>query len=661
MAGQVSIIFFNLNAKTLNVVYLPLFLKPKAPQHCQLFRHTCFYPIAYSNISCILKKLLLPFLLPAFISLPAISQNTALDSLPYYAALKPDTPSINHIVRISFNNRHIDFDRCIVYSDTALLLSKKIGFAKGQARSLSNLGSLWTLKANYPKALDYYFKSLEIWEKVPDDRGVMMTKLNIGEVYGYLKDTTNNYRFLKEAEAIALEKNYKDGLSIILNNFTTYYCAVNKFSEALQSQTQAAKLFQELGNHFDYATALNNTGSIYFFMGKSDSALVYYIKAKDMSRQLDHKKMLAMSMMNEAEMYLNKKEFAKAEPLYHEAIDISLKHGLKDMLQYGYQMLGSLYEQSGKKDEAIGLLKKYDQVKDSIYNENSSKQIAELQTKYETVRKEQQIQSQQFDITRKNYWLMGTGSLLILGGLLGISWNRRFKLKKEKQLTEEVMRQQDLATKAVLEAEENERKRIAGELHDGVGQMMSAARMNLSAFEHDLQLTDDKSKERFERIISLVDDSCKEVRIVSHNMMPNALLKNGLANAVRDFVDKIDNRVIKVDLYSEGLNERIDSNTEAVLYRVIQECVNNVIKHSGANHLDISLIKEESAISVTIEDNGNGFDATQKENFEGIGLKNILTRIHYLKGEVEFDSRPGSGTLVAIHVPIAPTPEPAKN
>ena len=140
------------------------------------------------------------------------------------------------------------------------------------------------------------------------------------------------------------------------------------------------------------------------------------------------------------------------------------------------------------------------------------------------------------------------------------------------------MKQQELATKAVLEAEENERQRIAKDLHDGVGQMMSAAKMNLSAFESEIKFADTEQQLSFEKIIQLVDESCAEVRSVSHNMMPNALLKNSLASAVREFINKLDQKTLKVHLYTEGLDERLDSNIETVLYRVIQECVNNVDK-----------------------------------------------------------------------------------
>jgi signal transduction histidine kinase len=135
-------------------------------------------------------------------------------------------------------------------------------------------------------------------------------------------------------------------------------------------------------------------------------------------------------------------------------------------------------------------------------------------------------------------------------------------------------------------------------------------------------------------------------------MMPNALLKHNLASATREFIDKLDHKKLQVHLYTEGLEERLDSNVETVLYRVIQECVNNVIKHADANVLDISIIRENGEITATIEDNGKGFDTSDKEKFDGIGLKNIRTRVEYLKGTVDFESSPGRGTLVALHVPL---------
>jgi signal transduction histidine kinase len=182
--------------------------------------------------------------------------------------------------------------------------------------------------------------------------------------------------------------------------------------------------------------------------------------------------------------------------------------------------------------------------------------------------------------------------------------------------------------------------------------MMSAAKMNLSAFESEMELPTGEQKQTLEKIIQLVDESCKEIRNVSHVMMPNALLKNNLATAIREFVDKLNNKKLQVHVYTEGLDERMSSDIETVLYRVVQECVTNALRHAGATTLDITLARDKDGITGTIEDNGKGFETEGKEKFDGIGLKNITTRIEYLKGTVDFDSAPGRGTVVAFHVPV---------
>ncbi|MEI2708342.1 MAG: sensor histidine kinase [Chitinophagaceae bacterium] len=260
--------------------------------------------------------------------------------------------------------------------------------------------------------------------------------------------------------------------------------------------------------------------------------------------------------------------------------------------------------------------------------------------------------NQKLENTKKSILLTVVGIVSVLLILLLYSYYRRYKLKREKQLQVEILAQQELATKAILEAEENERKRIASDLHDGVGQIMSAAKMNLSAMEAEIPFATDEQRKVYEKVLKLVDEGCKEVRSVSHNMMPNALVKAGLASAVKEFVNQIDARVVKTDFYTEGLDNKLEKNVETVLYRIIQECVNNVIKHAKATHLDISLIKDNDGVAVTIEDNGIGFDSSNKNNFNGIGLKNIQTRVEFLKGTVEWNSSVGKGTLVAIHIPI---------
>jgi len=150
-----------------------------------------------------------------------------------------------------------------------------------------------------------------------------------------------------------------------------------------------------------------------------------------------------------------------------------------------------------------------------------------------------------------------------------------------------------------------------------------------------------------------VDETLKEVRAVSHNMMPNALIRKGLAAAVREFIDNIAaTGLLKVDLQIIGLNDRLEGTMETVLYRVLQEAVSNIIKHAQASKISIQLIRHDDYLNFILEDNGKGFDASDVNNFNGIGLKNIISRIQYLNGTVDFDSSIGKGTTVIIEVPV---------
>jgi signal transduction histidine kinase len=361
---------------------------------------------------------------------------------------------------------------------------------------------------------------------------------------------------------------------------------------------------------------------------------------------------MATSYLNGANIWQGLLQYNEAYSMYQQAIKLGSEIGFDEAVYESYAGLSRYYETQGDLPKALFYFKAYKDLADSVYNATVSQQIATLEKNFATQKKEKQIQEQQFDIQRKNYLLYGSLALLLLGLLLGINYFRRLRLKKEKLLQEAIMQEKELSTKAVMEAEENERRRIAEELHDGVGQMMSAVKMNLSALEADWSVLAPERRMKMEKIASLVDESCKEVRSVSHSMMPNALLKRGLAAAVRDFIEKIDSSVLQVQLYAEGLNQHLEPTVETMLYRIIQEAVNNVIKHSAANRLFINLVQDDEGLSISIEDNGKGFDTTHSMQAEGIGLKNIRSRVHFLKGTVDFSSQPGNGTMIAIFVPV---------
>jgi signal transduction histidine kinase len=217
-----------------------------------------------------------------------------------------------------------------------------------------------------------------------------------------------------------------------------------------------------------------------------------------------------------------------------------------------------------------------------------------------------------------------------------------------------LLQQQELRSRAIIEAEEKERTRIARELHDGIGQQLSAAKLNISGLQASLNTNNNEEKVMIQNAIDLIDESVKEVRVVSHSMMPNALIKSGLVSAVREFINKISSSgSLRINLEIVGLTDRLEQTVETVLFRVLQELVNNIIKHAQATEVSIQLIRHETELTILIEDNGVGFNVDKVLDKEGgIGLKNIQSRVAFLNGQVFFDSHVDKGTTVTIEIPF---------
>lgn len=573
------------------------------------------------------------------------------DSLQYYDSKVADTTTLNHLIDYCFNHIGESPDLAYAYSEKALAKSKVMGSKPCEARSITNLGAVEATRGNYAAALNDYLQSLAIWEALNIPRGVLLSKNNIASVYGFLKKPDLQFQFLKEAESIARQYSINDELGLIKTNLSVYYSNKGNFREAFNEQLAAVNINLQLNKTALASLGYSNAGGYLFFLNKIDSAIIFYQQAKLLAEKDDDKKTIAMSWANLAEAFEAKKQTDSAIEYYGNAIAIARANTLKEILSFSYDQLATIYKNKGDYNKALGFTELKQAVKDSILNATVTKQLAEMQTKYETEKKERTIVEKEFEITKRNYWITGILITGLLTTLLLYAFNRRQQSKKEAAMQAALRAREAQAAKAVIEAEENERRRIATDLHDGVGQTMSAAKMNLSAIGDEIEFINAEQKTQFEKAINLVDESCREVRNVSHNMMPNALLKAGLAGAVRTFLDNLDKQSLKVNLYIDGFAEKLDNNIETVLYRVIQEAVNNVIKHAAANQLDISLIREMDMISVTIEDNGKGFDRSMVQNGDGIGLKNIQSRITFLKGTVEWDAAVGRGTAVVINIP----------
>jgi two-component system NarL family sensor kinase len=331
-------------------------------------------------------------------------------------------------------------------------------------------------------------------------------------------------------------------------------------------------------------------------------------------------------------------------------------------------------EKSNNKSQAFSYLKELTAIKDSVSAQASGKAIAEIENKYQAAQKEKTIIALQKDkevqalvLSQKtssikhksvlNYLLFSVLLLVLLAAFAGFrNLRHRQQLAKQQQLLQEQKirelekDKQLVAVDSMLKGQEEERSRLAKDLHDGLGGMLSGVKFSLMNMKTDLVINHENVV-MFERSLDMLDTSIQELRRVAHNMMPEALVKFGLDEALKDYCDNINNaKIVQVKYQSFGMDRRLDTNTEIIVYRIVQELFANIFKHAKATEVIVQLLKEGNRLSVTVEDNGRGFNVKDLEQNKGAGWANIRSRVDYLKGKLDLHSEAGSGTSVSIEI-----------
>ena len=300
-----------------------------------------------------------------------------------------------------------------------------------------------------------------------------------------------------------------------------------------------------------------------------------------------------------------------------------------------------------------------DSIKDSLYSEGMRENIAEMKAKYEIEKSEHEIaflnqQNEMKGLQLQTARIRQRNSLLIAGFMLLVVlsamafWLVKSRYKSKMRLEHEKRLIQKEAFAAIINAEENERKRIAMELHDGLGQLLSAAKLNISVLE---DTNSEEDRLAVDNAENLIDQAIADLRNISHNLMPSALIRLGLIPAIHDMADKINSgRKVVVKITSEGFESRLPGNLEIAIYRVIQESVNNILKHAGAGNIFINLRYGGESLDLSIEDDGKGMPEPSTSNSgKGIGWDDIRSRVSLFNGRMNLYSEPGKGTRLNIN------------
>ena len=328
-----------------------------------------------------------------------------------------------------------------------------------------------------------------------------------------------------------------------------------------------------------------------------------------------------------------------------------------------YDGLGNSYFDLGKYDSAYYYQTESKRFQDSIYSKEKAIAIAEMQTKYETAEKERQATEAQLLATQatarsRTYLALFLASLAIAGSIFLYFRHRQrtaavIAKQKEQihvQEVEELLKTQEIKSiSAMLEGQESERVRIAKDLHDRLGSMLTTVKWG---FESYIEEKADKSGiEPLVKANGMLDDAYQEVRRIAHDMVSGVLTKFGLVPAVQELCNAInESGRVEVKLVTYGMETRLENKVEITIYRTIQELMSNILKHAKATTVTVQLNRIENELNISIEDNGIGFDM-EKVN-KGMGLKNIEARVHSIDGSIFFDSGKGNGTSVMIEVPV---------
>ncbi|MEO7523196.1 MAG: sensor histidine kinase, partial [Ferruginibacter sp.] len=504
---------------------------------------------------------------------------------------------------------------------------------------------------NYEQAARYFYESIGLLENSNQKKNLAFSYNGLAKLYRKTRILDRSLINYNKALEIFIQLKDSSGISMIQNESGVVFEYQGNYQEAIKRYSISYNIAVSLKDSLGISYALSNLAGVYDLQLKFSEAEGFLKRSLELRKHLNDSLALGLVYQDIANNYYSQKLYGKARLYTDSSNYIAFLMDYRELKSQNFKILANISKETGDFKEAFSFLEKRTTLNDSLFNNEKFKQIEALNNKYETLKTEKVIQQQKFEIKKRNYWMLAGVLFLLLLSLAAFSYYKREQLQQRSRLQQTILSQQKIATAAVINAEEKERQRIAKDLHDGIGQMMSAAKMNLSALENKLVFKNEKERLSYGKIMIMLDESCRELRSVSHNMMPNALLKNNLEEALITFSSQLNHPELKIALYTEGLGTKLDTNTETVLYRVIQEAVNNVIKHAGATKVDIAVINDKDGLSVTIEDNGRGFDSQPGFYSDGIGMTNMRSRVYFLKGTVEFISSAGAGTLVSLHIP----------
>lgn len=557
-----------------------------------------------------------------------------------------------------------DFEEAMLHYSEAKKIASERKDAKYLAMIQNNIGIIHTQKGEYNKALAAYFEAIDFEKEIDNQKGIAEGYNNVGVVHYHMGDMENTLAYLKKSIEISESINDLQIVKKGLMNVGAIHLYRKEYEEAIAFFKRGLEIAKKLNDQSDITIAYHNLASVYNEKGNYDKAEELYLQALDFHKKFENKRGIALEYVNLGQLAFNRNNYLKAESYFNNALAIAEKEGFLKLVEASYGGLAELKSKQGNHKEAYGTMLQFIAIKDSLLNAENSKNFAELRTKYETAEKEkalaeEQIISKTLSAEKAQLELVAANRskwiLLLLAGLVilaafSFAILQRNKRKAQAEKDAAIINERDKGVKAVFSAQEEERKRISKELHDGIGQSLSGIKLQFQKLSSDLLKNNPEDAEKLQKLSAIVSDTADEVRSISHQMMPKALSQFGLIEALEDLLSKtfeLSNMEYQFEHF--GIDGRLNEDIEISLYRISQELINNIIKHSKASKVSIQIFKNQGKLILMIEDNGQGL---KKGDQNGHGLLNIKSRLNTLNGDFNLEPSPGSGTIATVRLPL---------
>jgi len=527
----------------------------------------------------------------------------------------------------------------------------------------NNMSDYYVSQGDYTTGAAYLYKALQEIKKVP---GPNITAANINLGLGYLYKLLNQpqkaFALYSDAERICIEGHYDYQLTGVYINKGAYYVDMHRPDSAKWCFVQVMKLAKKQNLTDLVAMANSGMGAALIAAGEYEKATTYLKTAIDLAKTNYHEIALdATYILGDALLHMHR--YKEAEDLLLSALNETKSVNTRYNYISCYTKLIKVYKASGQYQKAMDFMDSVAVLKESMMSEENAKAISQMEVKYKNAEKDKKLAQSRLLISKQKNRLSQKNMLIAsiicgIGLLVVLFWLRyRSARNKERLQAEQIKALQHENTISILtgivQGEEKERGRLARELHDGIGGMLSAAMMRFMTMRHSNENI--VTMPAYQEAMTMLEEIGDEIRKTAHNLMPASLLKQSLPEAVSSYCYSVQQgSKLQVDFQCYGDFTRFSQNFKLNVYRIVQELLKNIVAHAYATYALVQLTMNDNVLALTIEDNGVGFN--KNEPARGIGLHNLQARVAGLHGRCTIESEPGKGTSVFIEFDLEELP-----